>query len=623
MVLAMIWRAGRLATTGYVVVIVVGGVTPPAAAWLTKLVIDRLTHGSFATGPAVGLAGLSVATAMTPQFTRYLDAQVRRGTGMIIQDRLFTAVNGFAGLGRFEDPRHLDRIRMAQQNGQAAPVQLVSALFMAAQGALSLIGYLTALTVISVPMAGVVLVSSLPLLLIELRLSRRRADFLWNTTSLSRRQNLYAGLMTDARTAKEIRLFGLGNWFRDRLLDQTRKINSAERSLDRRVLFGQGGLALLGALVAGGGLVWAVLQIRKGDLTVGDIAVLSAALTGTQSALAGLVGRTADGYQALLTLRHYEEITTAGPDLPRATPSRPAPALRHAIELEGVWFRYADGHPWVLQDVSLTIPFGQAIALVGRNGSGKSTLVKLLCRLYDPVRGRILWDGIDLRRLPVDELRARIGAVFQDYVCYDLTARENIGIGDLAALHDLDLIRAAAGRADIDRELAALPHGYATPLSRGYFAEADGVDGTTLSGGQLQRVALARALMRDRRDLLILDEPSSGLDAEAEHRIHQRLRAHRAGRTSLLISHRLGAVRDADEIVVLSGGRVAEQGQHDDLIAADGEYARLFHLQAESYGAPQTNGRGVLQTDEPGTDASPRGRESLRTTTPSTPSRGR
>src|SRR5262249_46633406 len=161
-------------------------------------------------------------------------------------------------------------------------------------------------------------------------------------------------------------------------------------------------------------------------------------------------------------LRHFEEITTAEPDLPRAAPNRPAPALRHAIELEGVWFRYAEGHPWVLRDVSLTIPFGQAIALVGRNGSGKSTLVQLLCRLYDPGRGRILWDGVDLRRLPVDELRARIGAVFQDYVCYDLTARENIGIGDLAALHDLDVVRAAAGRADIDRELSGLPHGYGT-----------------------------------------------------------------------------------------------------------------------------------------------------------------
>jgi ATP-binding cassette subfamily B protein len=236
----------------------------------------------------------------------------------------------------------------------------------------------------------------------------------------------------------------------------------------------------------------------------------------------------------------------------------------------------------VLRGVSLAVPHGMATALVGLNGAGKSTLVKLLCRLYDPTRGSIHWDGVDLRELSVPQLRDRIGAVFQDYVSYDLSAAENIGLGDVAALADRTRIHAAAERAGIDATLDALPDGYDTMLSREY-VDQDVATGVLLSGGQWQRVALARSLMRDGRDLLILDEPSSGLDAAAEHEIHRRLREHRAGTTSVLISHRLGAVRDADQIVVLSGGRVTECGTHEALLAAGGEYARLFHLQADGY----------------------------------------
>jgi ATP-binding cassette subfamily B protein len=264
--------------------------------------------------------------------------------------------------------------------------------------------------------------------------------------------------------------------------------------------------------------------------------------------------------------------------------------LERGIELRDVWFRYSDAHPWVLSGVDLFLPADAAVALVGCNGAGKSTLVKLLCRLYDPTKGAILWDGIDLRDMEITQLRRRIGAVFQDFMHYDLTAAENIALGDIdaagAAPGERDRIVAAAELAGAHEMLSQLPRGYDTMLSRIFVSEQDKHNpetGVVLSGGQWQRLALARAFLRDKRDLLILDEPSSGLDAVAEHEVHTRLRKHRRGRTSVLISHRLGAVRGADQIVVLDGGAIVERGTHEELITTDGLYAELFRLQAAGY----------------------------------------
>jgi ATP-binding cassette subfamily B protein len=255
-----------------------------------------------------------------------------------------------------------------------------------------------------------------------------------------------------------------------------------------------------------------------------------------------------------------------------------------------VWFRYSPEHPWVLRGVDLEIPAGSSVGLVGLNGAGKSTVVKLLCRFYDPSRGSVTWDGVDLRELDPVDLRARIGAVFQDYMEYDLSAAENIAVADLPVLDERGRIEAAARDAGLHAALSALPRGYDTLLTRLFFdddgEQADPASGVVLSGGQWQRMAVARGFLRADRDLLILDEPSAGLDAEAEHDLHVRLMELRRGRTSLLISHRLGAVRAADLIVVLADGRITERGSHDDLVGGGGDYARLFALQARGYAPP-------------------------------------
>jgi ATP-binding cassette subfamily B protein len=250
--------------------------------------------------------------------------------------------------------------------------------------------------------------------------------------------------------------------------------------------------------------------------------------------------------------------------------------LRGGIEFRGVGFRYPENGEWALRDINLKIRLGEKIALVGHNGAGKTTLIKLLSRLYDPTEGAIFIDGIDIRLLEPLELQKRIGVIFQDFVRYHLPVSENIGFGQVDAMHDMERIVESARKSGADSVIATLPEGYETMLGRWFRG------GHELSMGQWQKIALARAFMRD-AEILVLDEPTASLDAATEYEIFRHFKELTEGKMAILISHRFSTVRMADRILVLEKGELAEIGSHEELLEKDGRYAELFHLQAAGY----------------------------------------
>jgi ATP-binding cassette subfamily B protein len=607
-VVCLVWAASPLCALLMAVLAFSSGGIPAVTAWLQREILNDLVSsgsggaGSLAVHPAVVgrvlplatiLGGVGVVSAVSQYGQAFVLSELDRGLSLLIKDRMFQAMNAFPGMSRFESPVFADKVQVSQQLCNATASSLVSGVLQVGQSLITTVGMLGVLDVINPALAAIVAGSTVPAIAAQLSSSRRRARLEWRRSPLMRRQWFYSSLLGNRDGAQEVRLFGLGDFLHGRMLDELRSINAGQRALDVRVFAVEGSLSLLTAAITAAGTVWVVRQAAAGRLSVGDVSLFAIAVVGVLGSISGMVSRLSDVYRSLLLFGHYVDIVTMGPDLPLAVSPRRLPGLRHGVEIRDVWFRYDDQHPWVLRGVSLFIPFGHSVALIGLNGAGKSTLVKLICRLYDPARGSIRWDGTDIREVAPEDLRARIGTVFQDYMTYDLTAAENVGFGDLDRLNDTARIREAATHAGVHDKIASLPYGYQTLLSRIFFSNADKENpetGVILSGGQWQRLAVARGFMRADRDLLILDEPSSGMDAEAEHALHRRLCTLRDGKTSLLISHRLGSVRDADEIYVLAEGQVTESGTHATLMAAQGEYHRLFTLQGSGYQAEPVSG---------------------------------
>lgn len=578
---------------------VIQGLIPVAYAWFTRLLIDAIVadQPSAAVTSVVGLMAITIGLIVLPALSRYAGAEVNRRLEVELQGELFGAVGSLPSLRFLESPPFLDRLRLAQQAALSGPSQLVNGGLGLVQGATTLVGFMGTLLALDPWVAFCLVASAIPTALVELRLGASRAAAQLQVAPFRRQSLAYTFSLIDANVAQEVHLFGIGGFLRDKLVSALERATAGERKQDRHELVTRVLLGALAAVAAAASLALIALGAIQHRFNAGDVALVLAALSALQLSLSSWIAQFGQMSGVLRLLDHYETVldtAARGETDPVVRPRTPdVPVLQSGIELRDVWFRYEDSQPWALQGVNLTIPARGALALVGPNGAGKSTIAKLLCRFYDPTQGKVLWDGIDIRDFPINELRRHIGLVLQEPVTYDLTAAENIAVGSLGRLGDRQAIEKAATLADIHEILQALPRGYETLLSRIFFDARGDDPGLLLSLGQQQRLAIARALLRTEAQLLVLDEPTAALDPRAEAALHQRLRNLRHGRSSLLISHRLSTTRDADCIAVLNGGRVVESGSHRELMTQNGLYAELFALQAAGYAeqpAPQAGG---------------------------------
>jgi ATP-binding cassette subfamily B protein len=583
-ILRTAWRQDRVKTLVALVLMLSGAAALPVAALCISRFIDESVAGQ-AAGAVLWGAGLAVAVVAGLTFSHFAHIayfELSEQSMLELDRDLIAAATSSRGLELHERPDHADRLSLVMRDVQQFTGAMQSVLGLAGAGTA-----IVTTTVLLVRLNPVLLVL-LPLALVPLVTSRRAESILdqakLRTTQATRAAQGWFRLTTDANTAGEVKVARMEDYLAAR--HRAHWDDASRRTT--RAQFRAGLLRTAGQLVFTAGYVAGVLLVvadaLDGRRSVGEV-ILSVTLA------AQVNHQVATSVAQLV---HLQRMTTVFVRLRElmAVPSAgledldPPDHLRHGIDLDGVSFAYSDDAEPVLRDVTVRLPSGSTVAIVGENGAGKTSLVKLLCGFYRPTAGRILVDGADLSRIPAARWWARLSAVFQDFVRFELSAREAVGVGDVSALCSAqadDAVSTALGRAHASGAVEHLPAGLDTQLGRSH------TDGVELSGGQWQKLALGRGFMRQQPLLLVLDEPAAALDAEAEHALFERYAeqarrsAAHSGTITLLVSHRFSTVRSADLILVLAGGQLVESGDHEQLMRADGLYAELCRLQARFY----------------------------------------
>lgn len=584
--LRLVWQSSPSWTLVRIVILTVQGVIPLLTLYFTKLVVDTLAANASASDKGVifyqvaiylGWAGIVILVeALCNSLAELINtAQSQRITDYI-QDILH-AKSIEVDLECYENPQYQDIRKRAEQEAPYRPSKMLVRLVNFGKNSISLLAITGLLLSLNWWITGILFLSTIPPLLVRLKFAKVMYHWERQQTKLDRHSWYFSWILTRAGSAQEVRLFDLGTlfsqWFR-RLREQMYN--------ERLTIAIQRFVSSLGVQASSEILIFAVYvfivyQSIQGILSLGDVVLFFQAFQRGKNSFQALMTSLAGLYEDNLFLSHFYEFLELKPKVtePLNPLSVPFP-IQIGIVFNHVSFKYAGTTRQALNDISLTIKPRETIALVGENGSGKTTLIKLLCRLYDPTEGSITIDGVDIRQFKINSLRWTFSIVFQDYGKYQLTAKENIRLGNIHIAPESEKIMAAARLSGADEFIIDLPQAYNTFL--GNFFE----HGEELSIGQWQRVALARAFVRDAQ-VIILDEPTSALDAKAEAQVLEKFHQLIQNQSAILISHRLSTVRMADRIYVLEKGRIVESGTHDQLIQLGGKYAHLFETQAKNY----------------------------------------
>ncbi|MDP2852976.1 MAG: ABC transporter ATP-binding protein [Smithellaceae bacterium] len=584
--LSLLWKAAPGWAVLSTVFLVLQAALPLAQLYLMKLTVDAVTVGITSPGKDIvmshvlTLIGLLGASALAAVFLASAAKVVGQAQAQIITDHVQSVLHGKSvalDMEYYENAGFYDTLHRAQQEAPHRPTSILNGLIQVVQSGVTLVGIATLLFSVHWGIAAVLCASLIPGLFFRIKYADRMFQWQSDRSATDRAATYFNWLITSQYYAKEVRLYDLGPLFIKRFRDLRQLLRREKIGIAFRYALTELVAEAFATLAIFGSLAFIAYRTVQGMMTLGDMVMYYQAFQRAQGYLKEMLNGLASLYEDNLFLSNFYDFLDLKPTIIEPAKPEPVPRpMQKGIVFDHIDFRYPTGEAMVLKDINISIRPGQVVALVGENGSGKTTLVKLLCRLYDPTAGKITVDGIDLSNFDTTALRREIGIIFQDYVQYQMTVRENIWMGNTRLAPDDEKIVAAAKYSGADDVIAGLPLGYETMLGK-WFG-----NGAELSIGQWQKVALARAFLRDAQ-IIVLDEPTSSMDAKAEYAVFQNLRELAQGRTVIFISHRFSTIRMADCIYVLKDGGIAEEGTHEELVHLDGIYAHLFEIQAKYY----------------------------------------
>ena len=584
--LSFVWESSPSLAVGSIIVRVIQGLLPLLVLYLTKLLIDAVTEGlktpagessmTHITTILGGLAGVAVASAILTVAA----SLISRIQSQVVTDHmhaLLQAKSVEVDLEYYENAQYQDTLHRAQQEAPYRPTAILNALLQFGQDAISLLAMIGILWWLHWGVIPVLMLTAIPYFFVRLQQSNRLYVWERERTPLQRKAWYVNTLLTQATAAKEVRLFDLGPRLRQWFLEARSVLRRERIALERRWVLAGLAAQIVGVAGVFGVYSFVAVQTYQGLLTLGSLVMYFQAVQRASGFLEGLGWSVSSLYESNLFLSSLDEFLGVKSRLPESSHPKqiPRPIMR-GLRFDRVSFQYPHEERVAIRNFSFTIKPGEHVAFVGANGAGKTTLVKLLCRLYDPTGGRITIDGTDIRDCPIADLRGAVSGIFQDFVKFQLSAKENIALGVRASDVDLATVTQAAKQAGVHEAIKRLPAGYESLLGKLFEG------GHELSIGEWQKVALARAILRDSQ-ILILDEPTSAMDAKAEAELFERFHELAQGHIAILISHRLSTVKMADRIFVVDRGQIIEQGTHDDLMRQQGLYATLFQTQAQHY----------------------------------------